>query len=159
MHIQFISTGGTIDKVYFDSLSDYQIGPPQVRTILEQMNPAFTYEIHPLCAKDSLDLTEEDRASLRRMIEQMDARHIVVTHGTDTMTESASVLQGLDKTIVFTGAMQPARFHQTDAIFNIGCAVAAAQCLPPGTYIAMNGAIHDPLKVRKNRELGRFEAV
>jgi L-asparaginase len=83
---------------------------------------------------------------------------IVVTHGTDTMIQTAKALQGIpDKTIVLTGAMQPARFHETDAVFNIGTAIGAVQSLPPGVYIAMNGRIFRPDRVRKNVAAGCFE--
>jgi L-asparaginase len=85
---------------------------------------------------------------------------VLVTHGTDSMVQTAQVLQAIDdKTIVLTGALNPARFHGSDAVFNIGTAVGAVQCLPPGVFIAMNGRIWDPTRVRKNVEANRFEAL
>jgi L-asparaginase len=85
---------------------------------------------------------------------------VLITHGTDTMVETAAELRGLEgKTIVLTGALNPARFRDSDAIFNIGCAVGAVQCLPPGVYIAMNGRVWNPEHVRKNRNRNVFEAL
>ena len=160
MHIHFISTGGTIDKLYFDAKSEYQIGSPQVKVLLDEWKPSFTYEIEPLLAKDSLEITTADRELIRAHVLATSAEKIVITHGTDTMVETALHLQDIPrKTIVITGAMQPARFHSTDAIFNLGTAIGAVHHLPVGVHIAMHGCIFDPLKVRKNRELGRFEAI
>ncbi|MFZ1622073.1 asparaginase domain-containing protein, partial [Dokdonella sp.] len=95
-----------------------------------------------------------------RLIEAQPHRHVLVTHGTDTMVETAAVLASIkDKVIVLTGALNPARFQGSDAVFNIGCAVGAVQSLPDGVYIAMNGRIWNPAHVRKNRDANRFEAV
>ena len=155
-----ITTGGTIDKIYFDDKSDYQIGEPQISQILHAMNVAFDFEVTALMRKDSLHLTDGDRQLIRSAIEASDTRHILITHGTDTMTETAEVLKGLeDKTIVMTGALNPARFRDSDAIFNIGCALGAVQSLVPGVYIAMNGKVWHPEDVRKNRRANRFEHV
>ena len=98
--------------------------------------------------------------ALQALCAQDDVDGVVVTHGTDTMVDTAKVLAGLDdKTIVMTGALNPARFRGSDAEFNIGTAVGAVQSLPPGVYIAMNGRIWDPLKVRKNVAANRFESA
>lgn len=156
--IAIYTTGGTIDKVYFDDLSSFQVGEPQIGEVLARSAVAFDYQIHKLLQKDSLELSDEDRERIRQAIAEAPARHIVVTHGTDTMTETARSCRDIpEKTIVFTGAMQPARFHSSDAIFNIGCAVAAVQILPPGVYIAMNGRIFSAQRARKNREANQFE--
>ena len=153
-----ITTGGTIDKIYFDDRSDYQVGEPQIRQILHAMNVAFEFEVNALLRKDSLHLSDADRSRIRDAILASDARHVLITHGTDTMVETAAVLRGIpDRTIVLTGALNPARFRDSDAVFNIGCAVGAVQCLPPGVYIAMNGRVWDPAHVRKNRDANRFE--
>ena len=158
MKLHFITAGGTIDKIYFDALSEYQIGSPQVREILQEAGVVFEYEIEPVIAKDSIELTEADRLLIRECVIACTCPRIVVTHGTDTMVETARMLKDIPgKTIVFTGAMQPARFRTTDATFNIGAAVGAASSLPPGVYLAMNGCIFDPLHARKNRDKGRFE--
>jgi L-asparaginase len=156
--IRFITTGGTIDKVYFDRKDAYEVGDPQVGEVLERADVGFPYSIRTLFKKDSLDLTDEDRRAIREAIETDDHERFVVTHGTDTMVASARALRGIrGKVVVFTGSAQPARFQESSAIFNIGCAVAAAQTLPPGVYIAMNGRIFDPERVRKNVERNRFE--
>ncbi len=158
MRIKFITTGGTIDKVYFDAKSEYQVGSPQVLDVLKECNVTFDFEVESILAKDSLDLTETDRQLIRRRIEADPNPRIVVTHGTDTMIQTALALQGIPgKTIVLTGSMQPARFRNTDAVFNIGTAIAAVQVLSPGVYIAMNGQILNPATIRKNREKQCFE--
>ena len=155
-----ITTGGTIDKIYFDDMSDYQIGDPQIGQILEHMQVAFDFEVNALMRKDSLHFTDEDRAAIHATVRETDASHILITHGTDTMVKTALMLSDIPgKTIVFTGALNPARFRDSDAVFNIGCAVGAVQSLPEGAWIAMNGCVWDPRKVRKNRGENRFEAV
>lgn len=160
MFIRFITTGGTIDKIYFDALSQFEVGESQVEHILKEGLVQFDYEIVSLLQKDSLEITGDDRAKLRAYIEHDDARLYVVTHGTDTMADTAEALQGLDgKTIVLTGALTPARFRTTDAIFNVGMAVAAVQVSPPGVYIAMSGQVFAAGEVRKNRSENRFEAL
>ena len=160
MHIHFIATGGTIDKVYFDAKSEYQIGSPQVKKVLDDLQPSFTYAVEQLMAKDSLDLTDDDRTVILHRVVALDCSHIVITHGTDTMVQTALRLLAItDKTIVITGAMQPARFQNTDAVFNIGMAIGACSALAPGVYIAMNGAIFDPRRVQKNRAKQCFEEI
>ena len=155
-----VTTGGTIDKVYFDDKSDYQVGEPQIGRILEELGVAFRFTVIPILRKDSLHITASDRELLRATIAAQPARHVLVTHGTDTMVDTARVLSSIaDKTIVLTGALNPARFRGSDAEFNVGTAVGAVQCLPPGVYVAMTGRIWDPLKVRKNVAANRFEAV
>ena len=155
-----ITTGGTIDKIYFDDKSDYQIGEPQIGSILRELGVAFEFSVIPIIRKDSLHITADDRELIRAAIAAQPAKHVLVTHGTDTMVETAKVLASLiDKTIVLTGALSPARFRGSDAEFNIGCAVGAVQSLPPGVYIAMNGRVWDPRKVRKNVAANRFEAI
>ena len=155
-----ITTGGTIDKIYFDDKSDYQVGEPQISQILHAMHVAFDFEVIALMRKDSLHIGEKERRLIHATVETSDASHILITHGTDSMVETAAVLDDVeDKAIVLTGALNPARFRDSDAIFNIGCAVGAAQSLPPGVYIAMNGKVWDPAKVRKNRRENRFEPI
>ena len=155
-----VTTGGTIDKIYFDAKSDYQVGEPQIGGILEDFRVAFRFHVIPLLRKDSLFVTDADRQLLRATIAAQDEAHVLVTHGTDSMVQTAEVLAGIPgKTIVLTGALNPARFEGSDAVFNIGCAVGAVQSLPEGVYIAMNGRIWDPRKVRKNVEANRFESI
>jgi L-asparaginase len=155
-----VTTGGTIDKIYFDDKSDYQVGEPQIGRILEELGVAFRFNVIPILRKDSLHITDADRELLRVTIAAQPSPHVLVTHGTDSMVQTANVLASLtDKTIVLTGALNPARFRGSDAEFNIGTAVGAVQCLPPGVYIAMNGRVWHPSKVRKNVEANRFEAL
>ena len=158
MRIRVIATGGTIDKVYFDSASTYDVGDPQVGLLFKEANATFDFVVESVMQKDSLHMTDADRALIRGRVAAAPERLILITHGTDTMTETAAQLVGLlDKVIVFTGSMVPARFRQSDALFNIGCAVGALQVLPPGIYIAMNGQIHPASQVKKNRAQSRFE--
>jgi L-asparaginase len=155
-----VSTGGTIDKVYFDDKSDYQVGEPQIGNILRELGVVFRFTVIPALRKDSLHINDDDRAMLRTLIAAQPHRHVLITHGTDSMVETAKVLADLDdKTIVLTGALNPARFRGSDAEFNVGCAVGAVQSLAPGVYIAMNGRVWDPRKVRKNVAANRFEAI
>jgi L-asparaginase len=159
-HLCVVTTGGTIDKIYFDDKSDFQVGEPQIGRILEELGVAFRFTVIPILRKDSLHLDEGDRELVRATIAAQQARQVLVTHGTDSMVETARVLASIpDKTIVLTGALNPARFRGSDAEFNIGTAVGAVQSLPPGVYIAMNGRVWDPEKVRKNADANRFEAA
>jgi L-asparaginase len=154
-----VTTGGTIDKIYFDDMSDYQIGEPMIGQILDQLQVGFEFEVKQLMRKDSLHVTDEDRLKIRTEIANSDASHVLITHGTDSMVKTALILADIpDKTMVLTGALNPARFRDSDAVFNIGCAVGALQALPPGAWIAMNGCIRDPRTVQKNRQKNRFES-
>ncbi|MHB1398553.1 MAG: asparaginase domain-containing protein [Trichloromonadaceae bacterium] len=158
MTIRILTTGGTIDKVYFDQKSTFEVGEPQILEVLREVNVTVPYALTPLLRKDSLELTDADRQLIRQAVEAAGESRILLTHGTDTMVETARALQGIaGKTIVLTGAMQPARFRQTDAVFNIAAAFTAVQLLPPGVYIAMNGRLFDPQQVRKNVAANRFE--
>lgn len=157
--VAVFTTGGTLDKVYFDALSRYQVGTPMVESILEEAGVTVAYSVTPLMQKDSLELDDEDRFSIRNAVEQARECHVLVTHGTDTMVETACALSGIaGKTIVLTGALKPARFRDTDAGFNVAAAFLAAQVLPAGTWIVMNGRVFDPAHTRKNRDANRFEA-
>lgn len=158
-HLTIVATGGTIDKIYFDDKSTFQIGAPQIGDILTALGVAFAFDVIALMRKDSLHMTDADRDLVRRTIQAQPHRHVLVTHGTDTMVETARVLDIPGKVIVLTGALNPARFQGSDAVFNIGCAVGAIQALPDGVYIAMNGRVWNPQRVRKNRDANRFEAA
>lgn len=158
MKLLILTTGGTIDKVYFDATSEYEVGPPQVAEILREANVTLDFALDSVLRKDSLEMTDADRRLVRERIEASDADRILVTHGTDTMIRTAEVLSGIPgRTIVLTGSMQPARFRNTDAVFNVGVAIGAVQCLPPGVYLAMNGRLFDPRHTRKNRARHVFE--
>ncbi|MFB4204601.1 asparaginase domain-containing protein [Arhodomonas sp. KWT2] len=158
--ILVLATGGTFDKVYADALSEFRVGEPQAPGILEQARVDVAWRVEAVLAKDSLELTDADRRALRARVEASGARRVIITHGTDTMAETAEALAGGDgRTIVLVGAMQPARMRETDAPFNLGFALAAVQLLVPGVYIAMNGRVFEAGRVRKDRRAGRFEAT
>ena len=158
MKIKIFTTGGTIDKVYFDQKSDYQVGDPQAKGVLERANVVLDYEVESILRKDSLDMTDNDRDLIRKKVEETPFNRIVITHGTDTMVDTAELLNNISgKTVVMTGSMYPAQFRDSDAVFNIGCAVTAVQVLEPGVYIAMNGRIFKPGQAVKNVALNRFE--
>ncbi len=160
MFIRFLTTGGTIDKIYFDAKSRFEVGETQVHHILQEGLVTFDFDVRSLFHKDSLDMTDDDRRAIRDFITADDATHYVITHGTDTMPETASALAGLDgRSIVLTGALSPARFRTTDAVFNVGMAVAAVQVVTPGVYIAMSGQVFAAGSVRKNRDENRFELI
>jgi len=161
MHnLSIISVGGTIDKVYFDAKSEYEVGPPNIEKVLAELNLSITYTVNSLMRKDSLDLTNDDRSSIARAVVDDPCPRILITHGTDTMVETAQALKDIiGKTIVLTGALEPALFKTSDAVFNIGCAIGAVQVLPPGVYIAMNGRIFTAGNVRKNLALHKFEEL
>ena len=155
-----LTTGGTIDKTYFDALSEYQIGDSIAHKLLEVARVAYPFCIVEVLRKDSLEFTDEDRQLVRAKVEQVDSTRIVITHGTDTMTDTARALEGVPgKTIVLTGALSPARFGDSDASFNLGMAFAAAQLAFPGVYISMSGQVFKASAVRKDRVAGRFVAT
>lgn len=158
MKIKFFTTGGTIDKIYFDAKSEFQVGQPQVLELIKEANVCFEFEVESILRKDSLDMTDADRELIRSRITADPCPFVVVTHGTDTMVQTGRALAGIPgKTIVLTGSMQPARFRSTDAVFNVGAAIGAVQSLPAGVYIVMNGRVFDPQTTRKNVEKNCFE--
>ena len=159
--ILILTTGGTIDKNYFDALSEYQIVDSGIPALLKEARVALPYRLVEVMRKDSLELTDADRTLIAAAAREAPEMRIVITHGTDTMTETAKLLTALvpDKTIVLTGALSPARFAETDAPFNLGMAFATAQVAAPGVWIAMSGQVFDGLQVRKDREAGKFVAI
>jgi L-asparaginase len=161
MHITIFTTGGTIDKVYFDAQSDYEVGEPLIGEILQEANVTFDFDVETLFRKDSLDLTDADRFVIVERVRGSEDQRIVITHGTDTMVKTAQAIHEANtgKVVVLVGALNPARFRSSDAIFNIGFAMAAVQTLDEGVYIAMNGHIFPPEGVRKNRVANQFEEV
>lgn len=160
MSVCIITTGGTFDKIYFDAKSQYEIGEPMIGEILDEGGVTLPYRIQSILKKDSLELDDADRQHIFDAVAAAPEDRVVITHGTDTMPQTAEKLQLIvGKTIVLTGAMSPARFRCTDAPFNAGFALAAVQTLPPGVYIAMNGQLFEAGRVRKNLQLGRFESV
>jgi L-asparaginase len=160
MKIKIFTTGGTIDKIYFDQKSEYQVGDPQAKGVLEKANVVVEYEVESILKKDSLDMTDSDRELIKDKVASSPCDKIIVTHGTDTMIKTARELESvLGKTIVMTGSMYPAQFKESDAVFNMGCAITSVQILEYGVYIAMNGRIFNPRYARKNVELNRFEEI
>ena len=158
--VKIFTTGGTIDKTYFDAKSEYEVGEPQIIDILGIANVGLDYEVEMLMRKDSLQMTDADRQLIRDRVLGDPSDRILITHGTDTMVDTAAALEGGgDKTIVLVGSLSPAQFKRSDAEFNIGFALAAVQTLPPGVYSAMNGQVFRPESVRKNRDRNRFEGV
>jgi L-asparaginase len=159
--ILILTTGGTIDKNYFDALSEYQIVDSGIPALLKEARVELPYRLVEVMRKDSLELTDADRTLIAAAAREAPETRIVITHGTDTMTETAKLLAAdvPDKTIVLTGALSPARFAETDAPFNLGMAFATAQIAPPGVWIAMSGQVFDGLKVRKDRAAGKFVAI
>lgn len=155
--ILILTTGGTIDKIYFDALSDYQVGETVMAKLLEIARVKRPFRIEEVVRKDSLELNDADRALIRERVAAAPETHIIITHGTDTMTETAALLAAVPgKTVVLVGALAPARFGESDASFNLGMAFAAVQVAQPGIYITMSGSVFPAQKVVKDRALGAF---
>ncbi len=144
MKIVFITTGGTIDKTYSKSKGTYnfEIGESSIQTILKNVKPNFEYEVKSILKKDSLDLDENDRQLIFDTCNKIENDKIVITHGTEPMIKTAEKLSSLkNKTVVLVGSAQPEKFKDTDADFNMGCAVGAINTLNQGVYITMNGRV------------------
>ncbi|MFW5686388.1 MAG: asparaginase domain-containing protein [Spirochaetota bacterium] len=159
--IRLIITGGTFDKQYDELRGELTFRTSHLPEILERVRVTVPVELEINELVDSLHMKESDRARIADSCARSPERRIVITHGTDTMVETAAVIgaRALDRVVVLTGAMVPYAFSGTDAVFNLGCAVAAAQTLERGVYIAMNGRIFAWDHVRKNRERGIFETI
>jgi L-asparaginase len=158
MKITFIQTGGTIDKEYPRGLLVYafEITEPATKRIVDYVQPNFEYEFIRLLQKDSTDLTDEDRALIKDACIKADSDKIIVTHGTDTMVETAQVLSSIkNKTIIITGAARPESVRDSDSSFNVGTAVGALNVLGSGIYIAMSGRVYNWNKCKKI-ETGQF---
>ena len=162
MHIRILVTGGTFDKEYDELTGRLFFRDTQVQEMLRLGRARLDLEIETAMMIDSLDMDEAGRAAIVARCRDAAERAIVVTHGTDTMVETAGALAaaGLtDKTIVLTGAMVPYAFGSSDGLFNLGSALSFVQVLAPGVYIAMNGRHFAWDQVRKNRETGVFEPL
>ena len=160
LKLKIFTVGGTIDKIYFDEKSSYEVGPPNIDMVLRDLALNIDYSVTSLMQKDSLEMDDEDRRLVYEQVEAAEEERIIITHGTDTMTKTASSLAAIKgKTVVLTGALQPALFKTSDAMFNIGCAIGAVQVLPPNIYIAMNGQVFTHDNVVKNLELNRFTSL
>jgi len=159
MKIKILATGGTFDKIYYDANSEFHIGDPMATPLLEEANVNFDYEVESILKKDSLELTDKDRETIRKKVEKDPCNRIVITHGTDSMVKTARCLLDIEhKIIVVTGAMQPARMRYSDSMYNLAAATTAVQLLQAGVYIAMNGQVLDPLSTTKNVARSRFES-
>ena len=158
--LEILTTGGTIDKVYFDKKSNYEVGDPFVEELLRKMNVNISFKVKSLMKIDSLDMTDIHREEILNYIKNSDANNFLITHGTDSIVETAIYLKKiLDKTIVLTGSLKPAIFIDNDAIFNVGSALTSAQILKKGVYIVINGQVFNPDNVRKNLEKNIFETI
>jgi L-asparaginase len=163
MSIRILVTGGTFDKEYNELNGSLAFKATHVPEMLKLGRCRLDVSIRTLMMIDSLDMTDVDRRLIVEHCQQTTESRIVITHGTDTMVETARALAGAlppssGKTIVLTGAMIPYAFGSSDGLFNLGSAVSFAQVLPPGVYVAMNGRFFAADRVRKNRETGVFEA-
>jgi L-asparaginase len=159
--VRVLVTGGTFDKTYDEISGRLSFGTTHVPEMLRLGRSRVELTVETLMMVDSLDMTDADRARVVARCVECPERHVVVTHGTDTMAETARALAAgvRDKTIVLTGAMVPYAFGSSDGLFNLGSAVSFAQVLPPGVYIAMNGQCFLWDRVRKNQETGVFEST
>jgi L-asparaginase len=161
MTVRIFVTGGTFDKEYDEIDGSLYFKDTHLPEMLALGRSRVPVEIETLMMVDSLDMEAEDRNRIAEACRKAAETRIVVTHGTDTMVETAGILASdvPDKTIVLTGAMIPIAFGSSDGLFNLGGALTAAQTLPPGVWVAMNGRIFPWDRVRKNRETGVFEAT
>lgn len=161
MPVRILVTGGTFDKEYDEITGELYFKDTHMREILELGRSKLEVKIRTLMLIDSLEMTDDDRVVILDNCKRVPENQIVITHGTDTMTVTAKVIAdaNLEKTIVLTGAMIPYKFGSSDGLFNFGGALAFAQSLPPGVYIAMNGRYFDWDKVEKNKKTGVFEEL
>ena len=165
----FLVTGGTLDKDYNALTGELGFHETHLPQMLKQANITLEHKIDCLLLKDSLEMTDKDREKIWQAVNTSQAKYIVITHGTDTMTTSANYLaeqfrnKGLtnfsEKTIVLTGAMRPYKLGDSDALFNLGAATIAAQTFPAGIFITMNGKVFNAGEVQKNLQKGQFEPV
>ena len=161
--IRIFTCGGTIDKVYFDASSQYQVGGPHIGRVLAQMHVTAPFTVTELMRKDSIDMDEADRELIRAAVLTCAEKHILITHGTDTLIDTARYLSAMpDKRVVCTGAMLPGSMLDSDAVFNIAFALGVLVAEPaklPTVMVAMGGQVFDPACARKNKALGRFESL
>lgn len=160
MRVLILVTGGTFDKEYDEKKGRLYFLGTHVPQMLERARSLVPVRVKTLMMKDSLHMSAADRRRVLSACRAARERRVVVTHGTDTLVETARLLggalAGTDKTVVLTGAMVPYAFGSSDGLFNLGSALAYAQAMPPGVWVAMNGRAHPYNRVRKNRRLGRF---
>ena len=161
MPVRILITGGTFDKEYDEITGKLYFKDTHMREILDLGRSKLEVKIRTLMLLDSLEMTDHDRDVILDNCRRVSENQIVITHGTDTMTETGKVIANakLEKTIILTGAMIPYKFGSSDGLFNFGGALAFAQALPRGVYIAMNGRYFDWNKVEKNKKTGVFEEL
>ncbi|MEZ5538044.1 MAG: asparaginase domain-containing protein [Thiolinea sp.] len=161
MSIRLLLTGGTIDKRYNMSNGALDFEHSHIAAALEQGRCTAAVTIEALMLKDSLEMSSADREQVLKACRNSAEQRLVITHGTDTMVDTARVLAeaGLQKTIVLTGAMVPLIMRHSDGPFNLGCAITAVQCLPAGIYIAINGEVFNWDNVVKNLPQLKFEPL
>lgn len=161
MAIRILVTGGTFDKEYNMIDGSLHFTETHVPEILELGRCVLDYSIRTLMMIDSLEMTNADREIIKINCSKCDEDKIVITHGTDTISQTAKFLAEAEipKTIVLTGAMMPYKFGASDALFNLGSALSFAQSLPYGVYIVMNGKYFNWDNVRKNKKTGLFEEI
>ena len=161
MAIRIFITGGTFDKEYNELNGQLYFKDSHMTDLLEMGRNKMKVEIRTLMMIDSLEMTDHDRDLIAHQCNQCNEQQIVITHGTDTMADTAGVLaeKVKQKTIVLTGAMIPIKFGSSDGLFNLGSALAFAQTLPAGVYVAMNGRYFTWDNVRKNKQTGMFEEI
>ncbi|HPA50396.1 MAG TPA: asparaginase domain-containing protein [Thermoanaerobaculia bacterium] len=161
MAIKLLITGGTFDKDYDELTGKLYFRDTHIHEMLKLGRCRLQTRVRTVMMVDSLEMTESDRKIIEEICRKSEEEQIVITHGTDTMEETARVLGavGLPKTIVLTGAMIPYAFGSSDGLFNLGSALSFVQVLPHGVYVAMNGTYFPWNDVRKNRGLGVFETL
>ncbi len=161
MTIRIFVTGGTFDKEYDEIKGRLYFKDTHLPEILKLGRCNLDVQIRTLMMIDSLEMTEMDRKTIADNCEKCETHRILITHGTDTMVETARVIAArkIPKTIILTGAMIPYKFGSSDGFFNLGVGLAFAQCLGPGVYVAMNGRLFDWDNVRKNKKTGMFETL
>ena len=160
--IQLLITGGTLDKDYNTTSGELVFTETHMNQLLNEANTSLKIDSKVLMLKDSLEMTLSDRETIYQACLNTSSPQIIITHGTDTMSDTALYLQSktgiTDKTIILTGAMRPFKLGNSDASFNIGSALMAVQLVSPGIYITMNGRIFAANNVQKNRTIGQFES-
>lgn len=161
MSIRILVTGGTFDKEYNERNGQLYFKETHIAEMLRLGRSRVEVAICTVMMVDSLDMTDADRALIVQNCLQSAEDRIVITHGTDTMTETAAAIARAvtGKTVVLTGAMIPYAFGSSDGLFNLGSSLSFVQALPPGVYIAMNGKCFSWDRVRKNRERSEFEEI
>ncbi|MBW3619582.1 MAG: asparaginase [Actinobacteria bacterium] len=157
--ITVLATGGTIDKIYAVT-GQLEIGPPAARWLLDTLTTDLRIEVRSILAKDSLDITSADRRTIADALDDVETPSVVITHGTDTLTDTAEYLRqhaaGTSRVIVLTGALRPAAMIDSDAALNLGAALMASQTLGAGVYVCMGGRVFPAGAVRKDASTGRF---